>query len=126
MDTLTIWAFHNFNAITTMMPNRWRSLPLLLLVNSAFASSQSFENSAIVRSIELGGAAVHVTTTYAIKPLEAGLKSYSIALGREEKKKTGWLEVKSKGEVNALQITERPFDASKYVVPDPGLLDSNL
>ncbi|KAF8204968.1 oligosaccharyl transferase alpha subunit [Pholiota molesta] len=96
-----------------MMPNRWRSLPLLLLVNSVFASSQSFENSAVVRSIELGGAAVHVTTTYAIKPLEAGLKSYSIALGREEKKKTSWLEVKSKGEVDALQITERPFDASK-------------
>lgn len=91
----------------------WRALPLLLCAVSAFASSQSFENTAIVRTVELGGSVVHVTTTYAIKALEDGQKTYTIALGREEKSKTSFLEAKLKGQQKSLNVKEHPFDANK-------------
>jgi len=102
----------------TMSPTKsWRTLPLLLLVSitSVFASSQSFENTAIVRTVELGGSVVHVTTTYAIKALEDGVKTYTVALGRDEKSKTSWLEARIKGQKEALQVKERFFDVGKYV-----------
>jgi hypothetical protein len=35
--------------------------------------------AAIVRTVELGGSVVHVTTTYAIKALKDGLKMYTVA-----------------------------------------------
>jgi len=101
-----------------MSPTKsWRTLPLLLLVSitSVFASSQSFENTAIVRTVELGGSVVHVTTTYAIKALEDGVKTYTVALGRDEKSKTSWLEARIKGQKEALQVKERFFDVGKYV-----------
>ncbi|KAJ3515344.1 hypothetical protein NLJ89_g1815 [Agrocybe chaxingu] len=98
-----------------MTPKRWRSVPFLLLlsVSPVFASSQSFENTAIVRTVELGGSLVHVTTTYAIRALEDGLKTYTIAFGREEKEKTSWLEAKVKGQQERLEVKELAFDGSK-------------
>lgn len=93
----------------------WRILPLFLLFSSAFASSHSFENTAIVRTIDLGGSVVHVTTTYAIKALEDGAKTYTVALGKEEKAKTSWLEVTVKGERKALAIKEHGIDDKKYI-----------
>jgi hypothetical protein len=93
----------------------WRILPLFLLFSSVLASSHSFENTAIVRTIDLGGSVVHVTTTYAIKALEDGLKTYTVALGKEEKAKTSWLEVTVKGERKALAIKEHEIDDKKYV-----------
>ncbi|KAF8165352.1 oligosaccharyl transferase alpha subunit [Crassisporium funariophilum] len=97
------------------MPKCWPTLSffLILSVTSAFASSQSFENTAIVRSVELGGSVVHVTTTYAIKALEDGVKSYTFALGRDEKTKTSWLEATVKGQREALPMTEHAFDSDK-------------
>jgi len=96
------------------MPKCWRLLPFLAFATSVFAASQSFENTAIVRTVELGGAVVHVTTTYAIKSLEDGLKAYTIALGRDEKAKTSYLEAKVKGQQNALQIREHALDTKEY------------
>jgi len=98
---------------TTTMPKPWRIFPLFLLAASAFASSQSFGNTAIVRTIELGGSVVHITTTYAIKSQEDGLKTYTVALGRDDKEKTSWLEAKVKGEKAALQVKEHAFDADR-------------
>ncbi|KAF4619525.1 hypothetical protein D9613_005085 [Agrocybe pediades] len=92
------------------MPKCWRLLPLLAYAASVLASSQSFENTAIVRTVELGGAVVHVTTTYAIKSLEDGLKAYTIALGRDERAKTSYLEAKVKGQQDALQIKEHVLE----------------
>ncbi|KAF9534334.1 oligosaccharyl transferase alpha subunit [Crepidotus variabilis] len=98
-----------------MSPSSWRTLPFLLLVSvtSVFASSKSFENTAIVRTAELGGSVVHVTTTYAIKALDDGQKTYTVALGRAEREKTSFIEAKVKGSKEPLKIKERALDTSK-------------
>jgi oligosaccharyltransferase complex subunit alpha (ribophorin I) len=98
------------------MPKCWLSLLLFLSVTSALASSQSFENTAIVRTVELGGSIVHVTTTYAVKALEDGLKTYTVTLGRDEKAKTSWLQATVKGQKTVLPVRERPFDSNKYAL----------
>ncbi|KAF8621636.1 hypothetical protein AX15_007654 [Amanita polypyramis BW_CC] len=81
-------------------------LLLACLASLALASPAPFENSAIVRTFEVGGSFVHVTTTYAIKALEPAAKTYTIALGPEERQKTSWLEVKIKGQNEKLPIEE--------------------
>ncbi|KAG6854790.1 hypothetical protein C0991_001217 [Blastosporella zonata] len=94
----------------------WRTLPLLLLglvVPSLASPSQSFENTAIVRAIELGGAVVHVTTTYAIKATKPGAKVYTIAFGPEEKRKTSWLDVRVKGQQASLPTSNHIFDSNQ-------------
>ncbi|KAF8845769.1 Ribophorin I [Paxillus ammoniavirescens] len=91
------------------MPRRWRTLPLLLaasLFSSLSLAGPAFENTAIVRSVELGGSLVHVTTTFAIKALEPGQTVYHIALGKDEREKTSWIEAKVKGQMKPLAITE--------------------
>ena len=98
------------------MPKCWPSLLLFLSVTSVLASSQPFENTAIVRTVELGGSIVHVTTTYAIKALEDGLKTYTITLGRDEREKTSWLQATVKGQKTILPVKEHPFDSNKYVL----------
>lgn len=98
------------------MLQRWGSLPVLLLglLVPSLISAQSFENTAIVRTVELGGSLVHVTTTYAVKALSPGSKVYTLALGAEEKEKTSWLEVKLKGQEIPLAVLDRGIDASRY------------
>lgn len=98
------------------MPKCWPSLLFFISVTSVLASSHSFENTAIVRTVELGGSIVHVTTTYAIKALEDGLKTYTVTLGRDEKEKTSWLQATVKGQKTVLPVKERPFDSNKYVL----------
>lgn len=89
------------------MLGHWRTRSLLL-VSSVLASfslaSPAFENTAIVRTIELGGSLVHVSTTYAVKALEADQTVYHIALGKDEKEKTSWIEAKVKGQMRPLEI----------------------
>src|SRR6266542_2600178 len=88
---------------------------LLLFVTSVLASSFSFENTAIVRTAELGGSIVHVTTTFSIKVLEDGQQTYTIALSRDEKAKTSWMVLKLKGYKERLTIKERIADPHEYV-----------
>jgi oligosaccharyltransferase complex subunit alpha (ribophorin I) len=110
------------------MSKCWRVLPLFLLAASTFASHPSFENTAIVRTVELGGSVVHVTTTFALKSLEDGLKTYTVALGRHDKARTSWLEAKVKGQKATLQVEEKPFDADRCVVPTshlPSMVDES-
>lgn len=97
------------------MTVRWRT-PLLALFASIFVfSSQSalaehsFENAAIVRTVDLGGSSVHVTTTYAIKALENGAQKYAIALGEKEAAVTSFMEAKIKGQSEPLGLHARPL-----------------
>ena len=90
------------------MPRKWASVPLLLLWSACLAlAGPAFENTAIVRSADVGGTVVHVTTTYAVRSLEGNVKTYTIALGTSEREKTSWIEVKVKGQDKALPYTER-------------------
>ena len=100
-----------------MTINFWQTFPLFLafLVPSLASPNTSFENTAIVRTVELGGSVVHITTTFAIKAIEAGSKVYTIALGPEEKHKTSWLDAKVKGQQASLPVSEHDFDVNKYV-----------
>jgi len=88
---------------------RWRTLSLLLVSSflpSFTLAGPEFENTAIVRTIELGGSLVHVSTTYAVKALEPGQTVYHVALGRDEREKTSWVEAKVKGQAQPLEIVD--------------------
>lgn len=101
-----------------MVQHRWRVVSFILLgsvAHSLASIRQSFENTAIVRSVDLGGSVVHVTTTYAIKATQGNSAVYTIVLGSAEKEKTSWLEVKVKGQQEALPIHEHPVDPSRCV-----------
>ena len=99
-----------------MVHIRWRASPFLflgLVAQSIASSSQSFENTAIVRTVELGGSIVHVTTTYAIKAIEPNARIYTVALNPADKKTISWLEAKIKGHEGPLAVREHPFDVNK-------------
>lgn len=93
---------------------RWYSQPLVvlgLLSQSLVFAAHSFENTAVVRTVELaGGSLVHVTTTYAIKSLENGSRRYLVSLGEDEGRHTSWIEAKIKGQSNALKLEGHAFD----------------
>ncbi|KIY49189.1 oligosaccharyl transferase alpha subunit [Fistulina hepatica ATCC 64428] len=104
----------------------WGALPAFLLAFAAPSSAgASFENTAIVRTVELGGAVVHTSTTYAAKALEPQVGVYTVALSREERRKTSWIQAQLKGRYDALELVEHPIDAnSQYhlidiVLPEP-------
>lgn len=97
------------------MTVRWRT-PLLALFTFLFSQSllpvlaeHSFENAAIVRTVDLGGSSVHVTTTYAIKALENGAQKYVVALGEKEAAVTSFMEAKIKGQSEPLGLHARPL-----------------
>ncbi|KAF7292485.1 Dolichyl-diphosphooligosaccharide--protein glycosyltransferase subunit 1 [Mycena chlorophos] len=86
------------------MLRRWALLSFSLL---GLASAESFENTAIVRTIELGGSLAQVTRTFAVKALESGASVYTIALSDTEKQQTSWLEARVKGQPKTLTVVER-------------------
>lgn len=85
------------------MALRWIQLSLLLL-GFVLPSFASFENTAIVRSVDVGGSLVHITTTFAIKALEDGSNVYIFALSEDEQEKTSWIKAKVKGQSSALSL----------------------
>ena len=95
-----------------------RALTLLLglLVPALVSAEHSFENTAIVRTVELGGSLVHVTTTYAVKALEDGSSVYTIALGEQEHAHTSWLEAKLKGQTDRLPLEDFGYHQGRYVL----------
>ncbi len=99
---------------------RWRSsislLILAFIAPSLVSAGHSFENTAIVRTVELGGSLVHVTTTYAAKALEDGSNKYTIALGELEFEKTSWLEAKIKGQAGVLPLEPAETPPTRFVV----------
>lgn len=86
------------------MARRW-GLVTSLLLSVVSVACQSFENSAIVRTVELGGSLVHVTTTFAAKALEGGANIYTIALEDSQVDKTSYLDVRVKGAPSTLDIS---------------------
>ncbi|EIW76106.1 oligosaccharyltransferase alpha subunit [Coniophora puteana RWD-64-598 SS2] len=110
---------------------RWASLSWLILGLSSplVWAGPAFENSAIVRTVDLGGSLVHVTTTYAVRALEAGQTAYQFALANDEWKKTSWTEVKVKGQQNTLPLVDVPqaadSDAHLFAVTLPRNLAVN-
>jgi len=97
------------------MLRRLCTVSLLSFTFLAAVKADSFENTAIVRTVELGGALVHVTTTFAVKALEAGAGVYTVALSDAEKQKTSWLEAKVKGQAKPLAIAERGTSSTNGV-----------
>ncbi|KAH8999039.1 oligosaccharyl transferase alpha subunit [Lactarius akahatsu] len=91
----------------------WLRLPVLALASLSWsfvsATSHSFENTAIVRTVDLGGSLVHVTTTYAIRALDNGAQQYLVTLGEKEAHSTSWFEAKLKGQNEPLTIATRPL-----------------
>ena len=102
------------------MAGLWRSrvsyLLLGLFASSLVSAEHSFENTAIVRTVELGGSLVHVTTTYAVRALEDDSSIYTIALGEDEQKKTSWIQAKMKGHTVPLQLEHFGLNPTTYVL----------
>ncbi|EPQ59907.1 hypothetical protein GLOTRDRAFT_33600 [Gloeophyllum trabeum ATCC 11539] len=100
----------------------------IIAANLAWAA-HSFENTAIVRTAELGGSLVHVTTTYAIKALEPKASIYTVVLSPDEQEKTSWLEIRQKGRQAPLQVEAHELDAVNnvylYNVQLPKALSTN-
>lgn len=92
----------------------WLRLPVLALValSSTLVSAHppSFENSAVVRTVELSGSLVYVTTTYAVRALGDGAKQYVISFGENEGKSVSWFEAKLKGQNEPLGVTAGLLD----------------
>jgi oligosaccharyltransferase complex subunit alpha (ribophorin I) len=102
------------------------SLLSLLVSAAAVLALANFENTAIVRTIELGGSLTHVTTTYAAKALVGNVQSYTIAIPRLEKERSSFLEVKIKGQQTPLAAEFDPenfkssqFDILRVQLPKP-------
>ncbi|KAL1944192.1 hypothetical protein VTO73DRAFT_3377 [Trametes versicolor] len=115
------------------MPRNWHT-PLSLILSAlvlplCVSAANSFENTAIVRTVELGGALVHVTTTYAVKALEDGSSIYTLALGEQEHAHTSWLEAKLKGQSEVLPLEDFGYHPDSgvflYTVELPKALNTN-
>lgn len=86
-------------------PRSWPSvLSLCALLSLAITSTTgvehhpaSFENTAIVRSIDLGGSTSQVTTTYQVRSLQDGSNEYYFTLSDNDAARTSWMEAKVKG-----------------------------
>lgn len=87
----------------------WLRLPVLALAalssTLVYANPPSFENSAVVRTVELSGSLVYVTTTYAVRALGDGAKQYVVSLGENEAQSVSWFEAKLKGQSEPLGVT---------------------
>lgn len=99
------------------MTHLWRCRLFIFLLSSLAVSltsaQHSFENTAIVRTVELGGALVHVTTTYAVRAENDGSQKYTIALSEREEEKTHFMEAKIKGQFAVLPIERTGYNAER-------------
>lgn len=89
---------------------------LLLLLQLPGSVRAQFENTAIVRTIELGGPSVHVTTTYAVRATEAGVNTYTFSLSEEDGTRTSWIEARVKGQKDALPIERYGFNPRSHSI----------
>ena len=72
-------------------------LALLALPALAVAAPAPFQNTALVRTIDLGGATSLMTTTYTARSTSVKLEStYELLVGRAEWEAKGWFEVREK------------------------------
>jgi hypothetical protein len=66
---------------------------LLASVHALTPPPSSFVNTAIARTVELGGATTHVTTQYNVKATEDGNGEYRLALAGKGDEEPAWWEV---------------------------------
>lgn len=64
----------------------------------------TFVNTAVVRTIDLGGSTTHVTTSYQFKSLKPNSKKYYFALSSQDEQRTTWMEAKFKGASESLKV----------------------
>lgn len=92
----------------------WLRLPVLALATLSLtlvsALPLSFENTAIVRTVDLGGSLVYVTTTYAVRALDDGAEQYVVSLGEKEAQSVSLFEAKLKGQSAPLGVTTGLLD----------------
>jgi len=86
----------------------------VLLASAASLSGASFENTAVVRTVDLGGALTQVTTTYAVRALEDDAKLYYISLSDDEERHTTWIEAKLKGQSAVLDVDRHGFNPKNH------------
>ena len=63
-----------------------------------------------MRTVDLGGSLVSVTTTYAIRALDDGAQKYVVSLGEKEAESISWFEAKLKGQSNPLPVKSGLLD----------------
>jgi oligosaccharyltransferase complex subunit alpha (ribophorin I) len=85
-------------------------LSLLLLQPTSGVAATSvqqphFENTAIVRTVELGGSLTYLSTTYAVKALKDDVSTYIVSLSEEEYAVTSWIQAKVKGQNKPLSLS---------------------
>ena len=105
--------------LVATMAKTWRapfSFAVLSLLVNLVSAEHSFENTAIVRTVDLGGSLVHVTTTYAVRALEDDSSIYTIALGEDEARKTSWIQAKVKGQSAPLELEHFGLNPTTCVV----------
>ncbi|KAF8311164.1 oligosaccharyl transferase alpha subunit [Clavulina sp. PMI_390] len=78
---------------------------------SALSVSPSFENTNIVKTVELGGSAVHVITSYTARSLSKNNGVYYVAIPRHQDSHTSWIEAKTKGASAPLTIEKHGIEA---------------
>lgn len=69
------------------------SATLLPIVLAATAPAQNFVNTAVARTVELGGLISQITTQYNVKALVDGPGEYYLALAGEGDVEPAWWEV---------------------------------
>ena len=85
-------------------------LPSLARFALALNVPTSFENTAIVRQVDLGATLATVTTTYTVRALEDGAIKYRITLSREEGSITSWAEARLKDHTPYLLLKANGVD----------------
>ncbi|KAG9016775.1 dolichyl-diphosphooligosaccharide--protein glycosyltransferase subunit 1 [Tulasnella sp. 427] len=102
------------------LPSSWTALTCIavLLVPSGLSATSpnpaAFENSAVVRSIELGGATTQITTSYTVRSLKNKNAVYVFALSNDDASNTSWIEAKLKGSNTPLEL-KRSSDADEPI-----------
>lgn len=77
-------------------------VPLLARLARALDVPAHFENTAVVRSVELGASLQLVTTTYAVRALVDGAQEYVVTYSKEDGAHTSWFLPKLKGSEDEL------------------------
>jgi hypothetical protein len=75
------------------------------------ASAPAFENTAIVRTVELGGALARASTTFAARALAPNTRTYVLALPAREAARTRFIEAGLKGAKTKLPLVRAADDA---------------
>lgn len=89
-------------------------LSILLSIVACALGDHSFENEAIVRTVELGGAVVRTKTTYAVKALDSASTIYVFALSADQHEKLAAMEANVKGG-EKLVLQNYGFNAGRCV-----------